>query len=87
MPRRRLPRNPMRSQDPAAAAWRSEQADVDADIAGLARDPEDDRLVSEMDAASIPVKEQIERIKAYFKTLGSGKPTAASGTAQRARNA
>ena len=74
MPRRRLPRNPMYSQDADAAAWRSEQAHVDADIEGLARDPEADRMVAEMDASGVPIERQIERLKAYFKGQRNGKP-------------
>ena len=37
------------------AAWRERQADVDADIEGLSRDPEADRLMAEMDASGVPI--------------------------------
>ena len=48
------------------AVWRSQQAQVDADIEGLARDPEADRLMAKMDAAGVSIEDQIERLKAYF---------------------
>ncbi|MGD9784659.1 MAG: hypothetical protein AB7E80_01665 [Hyphomicrobiaceae bacterium] len=54
------------------AAWREHQADVDADIEGLSRDPEADRIVSEMDAAGVPMDDQIRRLKAYFVARQQG---------------
>lgn len=56
----------LHSQLAEDADWRSQQAQVDADIEGLARDPEADRLMAEMDAAGVPIEEQIERLKTHF---------------------
>jgi hypothetical protein len=58
----------LHSKDPADAAWRAQQAQVDADIEGLARDAEADRLVAEMDAMGVEPREQIKRLIRYFKT-------------------
>lgn len=76
MPARRSNRRPMHSHDAAAAAaaWRSEQSDVDADIEGLARDLEAARMVAELDASGVPIERQIERLKTYFKTRRDGQP-------------
>ena len=57
----------LHSKDPADAAWRARQMEIDNDIEGLSRDPEMDRLAAEMDAAGIPPREQIKRIKAYAR--------------------
>jgi hypothetical protein len=59
-------RDRLRSPDPVDAQWRSDQANVDADIEGLARDPGADRLIAAMRAERLPVTEQIERIRRYF---------------------
>lgn len=40
---------------------------VDADIESLARDPRAEQLAAEMDAQGLPLMEQIERLKAYFR--------------------
>jgi hypothetical protein len=53
--------------DAASIAWRGEQAHVDADIAGLARDQEAESLVVEMDRAGIPLDAQRERLIAYYR--------------------
>lgn len=58
----------LHSKDPADAAWRAQQCEVDSDIEGLARDPEADRLVAEMDAMGLDTREQIKRLKRYFKS-------------------
>ena len=57
----------LHSKDPADAAWRARQAQVDADIEGLSRDPVADQLVAEMTASGVPPRQQIERLKAYFR--------------------
>ncbi|MFM9939036.1 MAG: hypothetical protein ACKVP7_06030 [Hyphomicrobiaceae bacterium] len=57
----------LHSNNPEDAAWRAQQARVDADIAGLSRDPELEGLVAEWDAAGLPTEAVIERIKAYAK--------------------
>jgi hypothetical protein len=56
------------SNDPAAAAWRANQADVDADIEGLSRDREADRMIADMDARGVDPLQQIERLKRYFRS-------------------
>jgi hypothetical protein len=57
----------LHSQDPVDAAWRREQARVDAAIEGLARDADIDRLVAEMDTAGMEPRQRIERLKAYIR--------------------
>lgn len=56
------------------AAWRSQQAQVDADIEGLSRDARADRLMAEMDASGVTIEDQIERLKAHFVALKEPKP-------------
>ena len=50
----------LHSKDSADAAWRAQQAQVDADIEGLSRDAEADRLVAQMTAAGIAPRQRIE---------------------------
>lgn len=50
----------------AEARERYEQALVDADIEGLARDSEAEELAAQMDAEGAPIEDQIKRLKAYF---------------------
>jgi hypothetical protein len=57
----------LRSKDPADAAWRAGQAQVDADIEGLSCDAGVDRLFDEMEASDIAPRERIKRLKAYFR--------------------
>jgi hypothetical protein len=56
----------MHSQNPADAAWRYEQAQVDADIEGLPRDAEAEHLIAEMTAKGVTPEQQIAQIKAMF---------------------
>ena len=56
----------MRSSDPADAAWRRAQLNVDADIEGLPDDPEAQRLLDDMLREGVPVEERANRLKAYF---------------------
>ena len=51
---------------PEGAAFRGQQAMVDADIEGLARDPEVEKFVAEMERNGLSVDEQILRLTAYF---------------------
>ncbi len=62
---------PRKSAPDAAARERYEQAMVDADIEGLARDPEAEKLSAEMDTQGIPIEEQISRLKVYFSQLAT----------------
>lgn len=57
----------LHSKDPADAAWRARQAHVDADIEGLSRDAGADKLVADMEASGVAPRQQIERLKAYFR--------------------
>jgi hypothetical protein len=56
----------MHSQDPADAAWRYEQAQVDADIEGLPRDAEAEHMIADMTARGVTPEHQISQIKAMF---------------------
>ncbi len=56
----------MHSQDPADAAWRYEQAQIDADIEGLPRDAEAERLIGDLTAKGVTPEQQIAQIKAMF---------------------
>ncbi len=76
MARTKAPHSLLYSNDPAAAAWRAKQADVDADIEGLARDPEADRMIADMDARGVDALQQIEHLKRHFR---SRKGKAATG--------
>jgi hypothetical protein len=67
MPRSSKRVSRLHSKDPADAAWRAGQAQVDADIEGLSRDPGADRLVAEMAAEGVAPRQRIERLKAYFR--------------------
>lgn len=58
----------LHSKDPADAAWRAQQAQVDADIEGLSRDPEIEKFFDEMRAEGITTREMIKRLKAYLKS-------------------
>jgi hypothetical protein len=58
----------LHSQNPIDAAWRAQQAQVDSDIEGLSRDPEADRMTAEMDARGVDIREQIKRLKTYFRS-------------------
>ena len=57
----------LHSLDPSDAAWRARQAHIDADIEGLHRDGDADRLAANMDASGVPLREQIARLKTYFR--------------------
>ena len=63
----------LHSQNPTDAAWRAQQARVDADIEGLRRDEEIDRFVDEMKASGVAPRERIERLKAYVRARQSPK--------------
>lgn len=55
------------AMDPASMAWRSAQAQADADIEGLARDPGAEALIAEMERACVPLDQQRTRLIAYFR--------------------
>jgi hypothetical protein len=67
MPTSSKPLNRLHSKDPADAAWRARRAEVDADIEGLSRDAGADRLIADMDASGVAPRQQIKRLKAYFR--------------------
>ena len=62
----------LHAQNPADAAWRARQAQIDADIEGLHRDDDADRLIAEMDASGVPPRKQIARLKTYFRRRQMG---------------
>jgi hypothetical protein len=68
MARSKPPYSLLYSDDPAAAAWRAKQADVDADIEGLSRDGEADRMIADMDARGVDPRQQIERLRRHFRS-------------------
>jgi hypothetical protein len=47
--------------------WRAEQAEVDADIEGLADDPGSAELLRRMEAENVPPDEQRRRLEVYFE--------------------
>ncbi|MEL7444217.1 MAG: hypothetical protein AAGK02_00195 [Pseudomonadota bacterium] len=51
----------------AEAVARYESAMVDADIEGLARDPEAEALVAEWRAANVSIEDQIARLKDRYR--------------------
>ena len=57
----------MTSMLPEAMTWRAEQAEVDADIEGLADDPGSAELLRRMEAENVPPDEQRRRLKVYFE--------------------
>jgi len=57
-------------------AWRAQQAEVDADIEGLADDQESAELLEQMERAGVSPDEQRARMIAYFQGLNR-KPAAA----------
>lgn len=59
-------------KDPADAAWRRRQSQIDSDIAGLHCDPALERFCDEMDATGIEYREQIKRLKAYLRRRQRG---------------
>jgi len=62
MPRSQKHASRLHSKNPADAAWRAQQAQVDADIEGLARDPELDRQVAALRAQGLGPRERIREI-------------------------
>lgn len=68
----------LHSKRPEDAAWRAEQAHVDADIEGLPRDAELSRFIAGMKAAGVPVGERIKRLKAHVVARQKGRKPAVS---------
>ena len=64
----------LHSQNPTDAAWRAQQARVDADIEGLGHDAGIEQFVDEMRASGIPPRQRIERLKAYVRARHRLKP-------------
>jgi hypothetical protein len=61
------------TDNPPHAAWRAQQAQVDADIEGMSDDPAADRFVAEMDSSGIKPRQQIERLKTDFRSRQVGR--------------
>lgn len=57
----------LHSKDPADAAWRAQQAHVDADIEGLPRNPALDRMVVEMRAKGLGPRERINALVNHIR--------------------
>lgn len=55
------------SDHPDAVKWRVEQANVDADIEGLPRDPKVDQFVASMQREGRSLAEQREGLRRYFQ--------------------
>lgn len=70
------PASRLHSKDPADAAWRAQQAHVDADIEGLARDPALDRLVAEMRARGLGPSERIKALVNHNRATKGRRATA-----------
>ncbi len=60
---------------PEGAAYRGEQAMIDADIEGLADDPGAAKLMDELREAGVPVEERMERLFSYLHDLGEVEPS------------
>lgn len=54
---------------PEGAAYRGEQAMIDADIEGLADDPGARALMDELRAAGMPIEERMQRFGDYLRAL------------------
>ena len=59
------------STDPADAAWRYQQAQIDADIVGLPKDLATEHLIADVTVDGVPIERQIERIDVFYC---AGKP-------------
>lgn len=57
----------LHSRNPADAAWRAQQARVDADIEGLHRDAGIDRFAADMETAGLGPGQRIAKLKAYVR--------------------
>lgn len=57
---------PFNATTPEAAQYRADQAMIDADIEGMARDPELESLIEAWEAEGLPNNEIKARISAYF---------------------
>lgn len=63
------PAPPRFSDDtPEARAFRLEQAFVDAEIEGIARDPEAEALLHQLEEDGVSDEERIRRLTAYVKS-------------------
>jgi hypothetical protein len=67
MPRSQRPVSRLHSKNPADAAWRAQQAHVDADIEAMARNQDIDRIVAELRDKGIEPRERIKILIASFK--------------------
>lgn len=58
----------MFANSPEAKAWRRDQANVDADIEGLARNADTEALMQEMTASGLSADEKIQRLHAHVQS-------------------
>jgi hypothetical protein len=63
----------LHAQNPTDAAWRAQQARVDADIEGLRHDAAIEQFVDEIRVSGIAPRERIERLKAYVRARQIGR--------------
>lgn len=54
---------------PEGAAYRGEQAMIDADIEGLARDERVERFMNELREAGVPTEESMQRLGVFLRAL------------------
>lgn len=63
---------------PEGAAYRREQAKIDADIEGLADDPGASKLMDDLRAAGVPIEERMECLFSYLHDLEIESPATAA---------
>ena len=76
MKRHTKPISRLHSKDPADAAWRAQQAQVDADIEGLARDDDGARMIAAMRAEGRGPIERIRVLVNHFRANKSPRSAA-----------
>ena len=64
----------MTDNTPKARAWRREQANVDADIEGMARNSEAQAFIAELDKLDLTTEERITRITAFHQRRDEQSP-------------
>lgn len=64
----------MTDATPEARAWRREQANVDADIEGIAKSSEAQAFVAELDKLGLTTEERIARITAFHQRRDEQSP-------------
>lgn len=65
-------------RSPEGAAYRREQAEIDADIEGLADDAAAARLMDQLRHAGVPIEERLQRLGAYLQSREAERPATAA---------